>query len=289
MALGSDLPRLSGYPFEVRYSEGTRVRAEASAEVATDAYLYFSSVFSQFAPDISLVVANEHDWPDDGPSFGMPFFSEERGERPGVLVMPAGSGDFWASMARGIGDSPPQGYVNLLAAYPDGAGGLDLQPFVDLLTLHELGHSFEVLGGLRVPTLWLGEIFANLALHTFIASRRPTSMMTLETFSMVGAASEPLAARMRDEGYSTLDEFEAHYPGSDEPISWLNYVWFQCRWQRLVAQMYDVDGESALVRYWECFHEGDRADTNPHTAASLAPLLTNEVSQTFGRAVRDWQ
>jgi hypothetical protein len=177
----------------------------------------------------------------------------------------------------------------LLAAYPDGRGGLDLQPFVDLLTLHELGHAFEVLGGLRLPTLWLGEIFANLALHTFIASRRPASMTTLETFSMVGAACEPLAARMREEGYSTLDEFEAHYPGSEEPIDWLNYVWFQCRWQRLVARMYEVDGESALVRYWGCFHERDHTEATPNTAAALVPLLTSEVSLTFGREVRDWR
>jgi hypothetical protein len=289
MALGSDLPRLSGYPFEVRYSEGTLARAEASAEVARDAYVYLSSVLSQFAPDISLVVADERDWPADGPSFGMPFFSAERGERPGVLVMPAGSGDFWSLMAHGIGDAPPQGYKNLLAAYPDDDGGLDLQPFIDLLTLHELGHSFEVLGGLRVPTFWLGELFANLALHTFVASRRPASMATLETFSIVGAGSEPLSARMHDEGYGTLDEFEAHYPGSEEPIGWLNYVWFQCRWQRLAAQMFDADGEDALVRFWECFHVTDRADADSATAASLVPLLTNEVSQTLGRAVRDWQ
>ncbi|MGB8180203.1 MAG: hypothetical protein WCF63_08560 [Acidimicrobiales bacterium] len=289
MALGSDMPRLSGYPFEVRYSEGAGARAEASAEVASDAYAYFSGLFSQFAPDISLVVAAERDWPDGAPSFGMPFFSDERGERPGVLVMPAGSGDFWSCMAREIGDSPPRGYANLLAAYPDGAGGLDLQPFIDLLTLHELGHSFEVLGGMRVPTFWLGEIFANVALHTFVASRRPASMATLEAFSLVGAGSEALSARMRDEGYSTLDEFETHYPSSEEPMGWLNYVWFQCRWQRLAAEMFDEEGERALVRCWECFHRTDRADVQPATAASLAPLLSLEVSETLGRAVREWR
>jgi hypothetical protein len=289
MALGSDLPSLSGHPFEVRYSEGSLVRAKASAEVATDAYVYLSSLLSQFAPDISLVVADECDWPNDGPSFGMPFFSEERGERPGILVMPAGSGDFWSSMARGIGDEPPSGYATLLAAYPDGAGGLELQPFIDLLTLHELGHSFEVLGGLQLPTFWLGELFANLALHTFVASRRPTSMATLETFSMVGAGSEPLAQRMRDAGYSTLDEFEAHYPGSDVPIGWLNYVWFQCRWQRLAATMFDADGEDALVRFWECFRAPDRVGATTATAASLAPLLARDVSETLGQAVRDWR
>jgi hypothetical protein len=289
MALGSDLPRLSGYAFEVRYSEGTRALAEAAAELASDAYRFLSDLLSQFEPDISLVIVDDHDWPEGGPSFGMPFFSEERGERPGVLVMPAGSGEFWSSMARGIGEEPPEGYARLLAEYPDGAGGLDLQPFVDLLTLHELGHAFEVLGGLRVPTFWLGELFANLALHTFVASQRPARMATLETFSIVGVGSEPLAAHLRDEGYTTLDEFELHYPGSDEPIGWLNYVWFQCRWQRLAARMFDADGEKALVRYWDCFHEADRPDVDLTNAASLVPLLTSEVSATLGRAVRDWR
>jgi hypothetical protein len=289
VALGSDLSRLDGYPFEVRYSEGTRAIAEMSAELAGEAYLFLSALFSQFAPEISLVVADENDWPSDGPSFGMPFFSEERGERPGVLVMPAGSGDFWSSMARGIGETPPKGYAKLLKAYPDGAGGLDLQPFVELITLHELGHAFEVLGGLRLPTFWLGELFANLALHTFVALRRPASMATLETFSLVGVGSEPLAARLRAEGYSTLDEFEVHYPGSNEPIDWLNYIWFQCRWQRLAAQMFEADGERALGRFWECFHEADRVVATSNSAASLAPLLGDEVSVTLERAVRDWR
>jgi hypothetical protein len=202
--------------------------------------------------------------------------------------MPAGSGDFWLSMAREIGGQSPGGYARLLASYPDGAGDLDLQPFIDLLTLHELGHSFEVLGGLRLPTHWLGELFANVALHTFVASRRPARMVTLETFSLVGAGSQPLAERMRDKGYSRLDEFEAHYPGSNQPISWLNYVWFQCRWQRLAAAMYEADGERALVRFWECFRAPERVERNPTDAASLASLLAREVSATMGQAIQDW-
>jgi hypothetical protein len=43
MALGSDLPRLRGYPFDGRYSKGDPARAEASAEVAARAYLYLVS------------------------------------------------------------------------------------------------------------------------------------------------------------------------------------------------------------------------------------------------------
>ncbi len=185
-------------------------------------------------------------------------------------------------------DASPRGYATLLATYPDGAGGVDLQSFFDLITIHELGHAFEVLGDLRLPTFWLSEIFVNLAMHAFVATRRPASLPTLEALPTVGAGSRKLAARTRAEGYSTLDELDAHYTGSDDSMSPLNYVWFQYRWLRLAAKMFEVDGEGGLVRFWDCFHATDRVNTGA-TAASLAPLLTGEVSPTLGRAVQDWR
>jgi hypothetical protein len=166
---------------------------------------------------------------------------------------------------------------------------LDLQPFFDLVTIHELGHAFEVLGDLRVPTFWLGEIFANLALHAFVATRQPESLNTLEVLPTVGAQSRRLAARMRAEGYSTLEELEAHYTGGDQPMSVLNYVWYQHRWLRLAARMFGADGEDGLVRFWDCFHGTDRFSSGNVTAASLAPVLRTEVSETLGRAIQNWR
>jgi hypothetical protein len=289
VAVGSELPQLGGYPFEVRYSDGSLVRARAAADVAADAYVYFSHLFSAVELDIAVVVLDERDWSGSLP-FGLPFFRDDAGEiRPGIVVMPAGGGDFWIAMAQELRDASPRGYAKLLARYPDGVGGLDLQPFFDLITIHELGHAFEGLGDLRLPTFWLSEIFVNLALHAFVATRRPASLPTLEVLSTVGAGSRKLAARMRAAGYSTLDELQAHYTGSDDSMSPLNYVWFQYRWQRLAAKVFDADGEDALVRLWECFHSPDRANESEVTAASLAPLLTTEVSRTLGRAVRDWR
>ncbi|MGH3401087.1 MAG: hypothetical protein ACRDRJ_00975 [Streptosporangiaceae bacterium] len=171
---------------------------------------------------------------------------------------------------------------------------MDLQPFFDLVTIHELGHAFEVLGNLRLPTFWLGEIFANLALHAFTATRQPASLTTLEVLPAVGAQSRRLAARMRAEGYSTLEELEAHYTGGDQPMSPLNYVWYQHRWLRLAARMFGADGEDGLVRFWNCFHATDRFSSGTFssgavTAASLAPVLRTEVSATLGRAIQNWR
>jgi hypothetical protein len=288
VAVGSELARLEGYPFEVRYSDGALARATAAADVAADAYGYLTRLFSAVEPDIAVVVLDEADWSASLP-YGLPFFRDDAAEiRPGIVVMPAGGGKFWIEIAQDLHDASPRGYAKLLATYPDGAGGVNLQPFFDLITIHELGHAFETLGDLRLPTFWLSEIFVNLALHAFVATRRPAILPTLETLPTTGAGSRKLAARMRAEGYSTLDELQDHYTGSDDSIDPLNYVWFQYRWQRLAAKMFEVDGEDGLVRFWDCFHSRDRANEGT-TAASLVPLLTAEVSPTLGRAVRDWR
>jgi hypothetical protein len=288
VAVGSELARLGGYPFEVRHSGGALARARAAADVAADAYVYFSRLFSAVEPDLAVIVVDEADWPGNGP-YGLPFFRDDAGEiRRGIVVMPAGGGDFWTAIAQDLRDASPSGYASLLATYPDGTGGLDLQPFFDLITIHELGHAFEVLGDLRLPTFWLSEIFVNLALHAFVATRRPASLPTLETLPTVGAGSRKLAARMRADGYSTLEELQAHYTGGDDSMDPLNYIWFQYRWQRLAAKMFEANREDGLVRFWECFHATDRVDSGDATAASLAPLLIAEVSPTLGRAVRDW-
>jgi hypothetical protein len=289
VAVGSELPHLSGYPFAVRYSEGARVRAQATAAVAADAYGFFSRLFGGVEPDIAIIVANEADWPGTLP-YGLPFFRDAPGEiRPGIVVMPAGGGDFWIDIAQDLRNASPRGYATLLAAYPDGVGGIDLQPFFDLITIHELGHAFEVLGDLRLPTFWLSEIFVNFALHAFVSTQLPASLPTLEVFPTFGARSRKLAARMRSDGYSTLEDLQAHYTGSDDSMSPLNYVWYQYRWLRLAAKMFEVEGEGGLVRFWDCFHAIDRADAAGATAASLAPLLTTAVSPILGRAIREWR
>jgi hypothetical protein len=289
VAVGSGLSQLGGYPFEVRYSDGSLVRAQAAADVAASAYVFFSHLFGGVEPDIAVIVAGEADWSGNGP-YGLPFFRDDAAEiRPGIVLMPAGGGDFWKGIGQDIRDASPRGYARLLAAYPDGAGGLDLQPFFDLITIHELGHAFEVLGDLRLPTFWLSEIFVNLAMHTFVATRLPASLPTLEVLPTVGAGSRKLAARMRAQGYSTLEELQAHYTGGDDSMDPLNYVWYQHRWLRLAAKMFEADGEDGLVRFWHCFHSTDRVNASEATAASLAPLLTTEVSPILGRAVRDWR
>ncbi len=290
MTIGAGLRTLGGYPFEVRHSAGAQVRAIAAADVAAAAYGYFDRLFGAIGPDLAIIVADEADWESRQP-YGLPFFNDAVGQiRPGIIVMPAGRGGFWTGMVDDLRETSPDGYRELLTAYPDGGGGVDLQPFFDLIAIHELGHAFEVLGDLRLPTSWLSEIFVNLAMHAFVATELPERLTTLETLPSVGAGSDGLATRMRTEGYTTLEELEAHYTGGEDPMSALNYVWFQYRWQRLAAELFARDGEAVLQRFWTCFHATDRvAADGARTAAALAPLLTAEVSPWLGRAISEWR
>jgi hypothetical protein len=91
------------------------------------------------------------------------------------------------------------------------------------------------------------------------------------------------------EGCSTLEELQAHYTGSDNSMDPLNYVWFQYRWQRLAAKMFEAEGEDGLVHFWDCFYATDRVTGREATAISLVPPLAAEVSQVLGRALRNWR
>jgi hypothetical protein len=107
--VGSQLPQLAGYPFEVRYSDGSLVRARAAADIAAKAYAYFSRMFSAAEPDIAIIVADRADWSGTGP-YGLPFFRDDADEiRPGIVLMPAGGGDFWKEIGQDIRDASPRG------------------------------------------------------------------------------------------------------------------------------------------------------------------------------------
>ena len=286
MVIGSTLATLKGFPFEVRYSEGSLERARVMSRITAEAYGYFAELFA-LEPDLAVIVANETDWESRQP-YGLPYFNDDADQiRPGIVVMPAGTGVFWVDMVQDLHETAPGAYERLRVTYPNGDGGVDLQPFFDLIAVHELGHAFEASGDLRLPTFWLGEIFANLCLHAFVATRRPQSLNTLEVLSVVGARSEGLDARMSHEGFTTLEELETHYTGGQDPMSPRNYVWYQYRWQRLAAAMFDADGEDGLVRFWEYFVHTQRED-DAVTPLTLPTLLSLHVSATLGHAVREW-
>lgn len=55
------------------------------------------------------------------------------------------------------------------------------------------------------------------------------------------------------------------------------------------GEVFDADGEAALIRFWECFQAADPLGPGEVTRSSLARLPTTEVSQALGRAIQNWR
>lgn len=289
VTMGSGLATLGGYPFAVRYSRGASARARTFATLVANAYDYLRDLFPDVTLDIAVIVADRRDWRSRQP-YGLAYFDDADDQiAPGIVVVPAGRGDFWAAMVEDLRESSTTEHPMLVATYPDGAGGVDLQPFFDLVSVHELGHALEVQAGVRLPTLWLSEIFANLVLHAYVYARQPESAATLEVLATVGARTSRRDHGIRSPRYRTLEDLETHYTGGERPMDPLNYVWYQYRWQRLAAAMFDADGEDGLIRFANFFRAGPDVRSGPHSAISLAPLLSAEVSEVLAHAVREWR
>src|SRR6266508_1476449 len=68
----SGLARLDGYPFEARYSVGAEAEAVRLAELAKNAYEYFTLVFHDTVPKSTDRCLTPADWPVAG--YGVPAY-----------------------------------------------------------------------------------------------------------------------------------------------------------------------------------------------------------------------
>jgi hypothetical protein len=197
---------LDGYPFDARYSAGARDQAVRLAGLTSDAYEYFAVVFPGVRPQLIATYLKPADWKRN---YGVPsYYPPDRRLRVATDDSP-----IWQSFGRIVHVASPLGaYPNLKKTYADEHGSLQLRRFFDLFTVHELAHAFELQGGAVLPTLWIKELFANLSLYTFVATKRPSELPNLTTFpdalTRVGAFN--IMIRLR--GYTSLDDLDVHSP-----------------------------------------------------------------------------
>jgi hypothetical protein len=295
-----ELARLDGYQFEVRYSEGARAEAVRLSGLAKDAYEYFTGLFPATEPAITARFLTPVDWPRGG--YGVPAYDPfERS-----LRIAAEDNRFWQSFGRAARlASPFAAYPRLKRTYAEADGTLQLRRFFDLLVVHELEHAFEHQALATFPALWLSEVAANLALHAFVATVRPSELANLTTFPEAQRRVKPFNLMIRLRGYRSLEDFERHYPiGTEEPMSQPNYGWYQIRFLTLAQEVFEDGGEDAVRRLWAFGQSDDPRRISPWThflehrtlagwteripRRELAALLGAEVSPHLGQAVADW-
>lgn len=273
-AVPVELEKLEGYSFPVLYSKGRSDRARHMAELCERAMAYMDTVL-EFRPAMELKVLSAEDWSahTDFPVYGMP-----HPLRDTTLILAAEDNAMWRSLLPDPTQLPPQLAAEMRKAYGMPDGSISAQRFFDLLCLHELAHLYHLQRPVKFPRSWSSELFANMFLHTFIAERETLLLPALTVFPtmVVTAGSEEYV-------YTTLAQLEANYEliATQHPK---NYGWYQCKWHRAAADIFDEGGVAALRDYWDLFsvpHE-------PMDDAELAALLSEKVHPTVARMMISW-
>ncbi len=270
----TDLDELEGYSFAVLYSDGQADRARHMAELCERAMAYMDTVLG-FRPAMELKVLSAGDWSahTDFPVYGMP-----HPLRDTTLILAAEDNAMWRSFLPDPTQLPPDLAAEMRNAYGMPDGSTSAQRFFDLLCLHELAHLYHLQRPVRFPRSWSSELFANMFLHSFIAEREPELLPALTVFpAMVVAAGKDGYA------FTTLEQLQANYELIAKEHS-KNYGWYQCKWHRAAADIYEEGGVAALRDFWDLFS----IPHGPMEDAALAELLHDKVHPAVARMITTW-
>jgi hypothetical protein len=204
----------------------------------------------------------------------MPHYTDKN-----TLVVASENNDFWKSMLPPLDQLPTDLAKQISETYVDSNGNLTMRKFFDLLAIHELGHAFHAQGNLTMHRKWIGELFSNMFLHTYIAEKKPELLPALTIFPTMVVTS----VNKKDLKYSTLDEFEANHGliASQFPQ---NYGWYQCRLHTAAGTIYDEAGVSAFQKLWNVL----KTNNDPLDDSALAELLSKMVDESVAKVPLEW-
>ncbi len=270
-----DLNQLKGYQTNTYFSKGTEAKARRMAQ-QLDSVMAFYAEHLQFTPTVTLLILAPEDWSKftKFPFYGMPHYTNNK-----TLIVASENNDYWKSMEPAV-DKIPADYGRLIKeTYTDKNGSVTMEPFFDLLAIHELGHAYHNHGGLVMQRIWMGELFPNILLHTYIAEKEPELLKALTTFpKMVVATTNTSKLR-----YTTLQELETNYNqiGPNYPQ---NYGWYQCRWHMAAREIYDAGNMQAVKNLWHTL----KTQKEILNDTELAKLLNEKVHKAVADVQLKW-
>jgi len=269
------LDSLEGYKTKVFFSDGNEERAKV-VTVRMDKVLEFYKKLVLFEPNVTLLILNPTDWPKytTFPVYGMPHYDEKRD----LLIMASENNDFWGSFIPPVDLLPKELAEKIKTTYVDGNNNLTMQAFFDLLAIHELGHAYHFQAGLNVQRMWMGELFCNILLHTYIAENEPDQLAALTIFPQM-----VISGGKEEYRYTSLTDIEERYEeiGQKYPK---NYGWYQCRWHYAAGNIYDTGGIETFAKLWDAFSK-QKEKLND---AELAKLLSEKVNQSIADVMLNW-
>ena len=272
----SALNTLDGFQTRVHYSAGSESKARRMAGRLDRVIAYYQKEFS-FLPEFRLLVLSPGDWSKYTrfPVYGMPHYTDER-----ILVVAAEDNAFWKGFVPPAEMLTPEQSGLIKKAYGTGDGNLSMEPFFDLLAIHELGHAYHLQHGLKMQRKWMGELFVNIFLHTYIAEMEPGLLDALTVFPDMVVASTDRAVL----NFTTLPQLEANYDSiaMHHPA---NYGWYQCRWHRPAAGIYDAGGKEIVKKLWT----GLKANQELMSDEQFASFLARETDPSVADVMLKWE
>jgi len=269
------LNHLEGYHTKVYYSDGSLNQTKIMAGRCDQVLQYYNQLIS-FEPTVTLLVLSSQDWSKytGFPVYGMPHYTNN-----GELIVASEDNEFWKSFIPPIEQLPKDMAQQIKAAYSDQNGNLSMQPFFDLLAVHELGHGYHIQGGLTMQRKWMGELFSNILLHTYVAENEPNLLPALTIFPKM-VVSNTNKSELK---FTTLNELEDNYAEISQKFP-NNYGWYQCRWHVAAADVYNGSGLEAFKKLWLVL----KTQKEILDDSSFAALLSVEVSQSVADVPSKW-
>lgn len=272
----SELDSLTAYKTKVYFSKGNDERAKVVTERLDNVIKFYDNLI-RFEPEVTLLILNPADWPKytTFPVYGMPHYDDKRE----LLIIASENNDFWKSFIPQIDLLPMELAERIKSTYVDENDILTMQAFFDLLAIHELGHAFHIQAGLKMQRMWMGELFCNIFLHTYIAEVETDQLPALTIFPQMVISSG------KDEyKYTTLLDIEERYEeiGKNYPK---NYGWYQSRWHYEAGKIYEAGGKESFIKLWNALSE-KRVKLNDE---ELAQFLSEKVHQRVADVMLKWE
>ena len=256
------------------FSTGHEQRAEEIATRVKNAMAFYKELIG-FKPSVTILLLSKADWSNytDFPVYGMPHYKGDS-----TLIIAAEDNEFWKSNLP-VNDLPAEIRKQAEKVYSLPDGSFSMQAFFDLLAIHELGHAFHNQGKLRMQRKWMGELFCNILLHTYIAENEPGLLPALTLFPRI-----VVDGGTKNYKYTSLQALEENYNviGQRHPQ---NYGWYQCGWHVAAATIYDNDGKTAFQKLWTIL----RSEQKKLDDAELAKLLETKVSRSVAGVLLNWE
>lgn len=268
------LKKLEGYRVKIYCSAANEQTAISIAARLDKAYVYNSKLLD-FSPDVTVLILSAADWRTytKFAVYGMPHYSNEK-----ILIVAAEDNAFWKSFVPPLDQLPKGLGERIKQTYRQPDSSLSMQAFFDLLAIHELGHAFHMQAGLTMQRKWMGELFVNILLHTYIAENEPAKLPALTIFPemVVAKGTEGFIYTSLPDIEEKYEEITRQHPN--------NYGWYQSRWHSSAANIYTSGGKQVLKKLWDAL----KNQKVKLTDEELILFLDRSVDKTVADVMRNW-